>query len=203
MTSTAARHAFTELGYGDKERAQGLPKLDYLAHYDPDLLQAIVKQVSEAEGPVTEVWRRWFETYPSRTIESGPSEGHLNSFRMLYHLLPIAFKVQDEDSMLTAETLVGSAWQFMERTGSFWETGKAFMIVVKLMPSGATTSSSAEGISKIKYVASHIDEVVELIPEIITHRITTLRALQSLVEQRFPMVPAGNASSTESATLDA
>lgn len=186
MTSSAARHAFTELGYGEKEEAQGLPKLDFLASYDPDLLQAIVDQCKSGDERIVELWRHWFETYPARRVEAGPYEGHLNAFKMRYHLLPIALMVQERDSFLTSEALMGAAWQFMERTGSFWETGKAFMIVVTLLPSGDTTSSSTEGISKIKYIAAHIDHVVELIPEIKRRSITALSELQNLVEERFP-----------------
>jgi hypothetical protein len=201
MTSTAARNAFTELGYGDAERAQGLPKLDFLAHHDPKLLQAIVEQCKAGDPQIIEMWRSWFETYPSRIINSGHYEDHLDAFKMRYHLLPVALMVRNRESLLTVEALMGSAWQFMERTGSYWNTGKAFMIVVTLMPSGFTTSSSTEGIQKIKYVASHIDEVIELIPEIIAHKIIDLRQLEVLVEEHYPHDE--DASEETSATLDA
>jgi hypothetical protein len=201
MTSSAARKAFDELGYGDKERAQGLPKLDFLAHHDPELLQAIVEQCKGGDPQIVEMWRSWFESYPAKIINSGHYEDHLGAFKMRYHLLPVALMVRNRESLLTVEALMGSAWQFMERTGSFWDTGKAFMIVVTLMPSGFTTSSSAEGIQKIKYVASHIDEVIELIPEIIAHKIIDLRQLETLVEERFPHDE--DTSEETSATLDA
>lgn len=204
MTSTAARKAFKELGYGEKERGQGLPKLDFLAHYDPDLLQAIVEQCKTGDPAIVELWRRWFEWYPARIIDSAPHEGHLDIFKMRYHLLPVALMVQDRDSLLTVEALAGSAWQFMDRTGTFWDTGKAFMIVVTLMPSGHTTSSSTEGTNKIKYVAKHIDDVIELIPEIIERKVTTLRALEALMSERFPHEDdAGTAPEVDSATLEA
>lgn len=206
MTSTAARHAFSELGYSDKERALGLPKLDFLAHYDPELLQAIVSQCKEGNPQIIELWRRWFASYPARSIESGPNEGHLEVFKMRYHLLPVALMVRNRDSLLTVEALVESAWQFMERTGTFWDTGKAFMIVVTLMPSGYSTSSNAEGIKKIKYVASRIDEVIELIPEIIARKITDLQGLEALVKERFQHEEDDeneSAHEANSATLDA
>lgn len=201
MISNAARKAFDELGYGDKERAQGLPKLNFLAHYDPDLLQAIVEQCKTGSPEIVEMWRHWFEWYPARIIDSGPHEGHLDVFKMRYHLLPVALMVQDRELLLTVDALMGSAWQFMERTGTFWDTGKAFMIVVTLMPSGFTTSSSIEGTNKIKYVASHIDEVIELIPEIIARKITSIKSLDALIEERSPH--DDEAPETDSATLDA
>jgi len=189
MATPVALKAFQDLGYGNSEEHHGLPKLEYLERFAPEMLKLIVEQCKNAEYGEDELWRKWFAMYPARQIEEFPNEGYLRVFEMRYHLTPVASKinkVRGSDSMLTSETLIGAAWQFMDRTGSGWDMAKAFMIVVTLMPTNSDTSNSVEGLNKIRYVAQHLNEVIELIPEISKWTTMSLNELELLVSSRFP-----------------
>lgn len=186
MTGTPAQRAFHELGYGKEERPNGLPKLEYLHSHDPQLFRAIVDHCKRASDEEKESWRHWFRTYPARSHMSGsPDDGHLEAFRSRYHLAPLAVKVAHaamNGSNLAVETLIGSSWQYMDRTGTGWDGAKAFMIVITLMPSMGKDSEKQKT-EKIRYVKEHLAEVEKIIDEIASQGITSLDMLRRRLER--------------------
>lgn len=185
MASSPVRSAFHELGYGEDELLHGLPKLDFLYHRDPELFNDIVEHCKHADEAEQESWRQWFRTYPARRItEAEPDDGHLEVFRSRWYLAPLAVKIAHaamNGSYLAVETLIGSSWQYMERTGTGWDGAKAFMIVITLMPSMGK-DSDREKAEKIRYVREHIKEVEALVSEITEEGITTLERLKQRIE---------------------
>lgn len=191
MSSTTAQEAFDELGFGDAEMHHGMPKLRFLALHDPDLLRAVVDRYKSVNGAEAEMWHHWFSDYPSLSREGDDLvDRHLEVVRMQYNLFPAAAKVATATggSLTTAGTLVGSAWQYTERHGGAWNEGQAYMIVVMLMsPYGSESEDSRH--KKIKWVAQHINEVMELVPEIAKANYPSLEAVKAMVHKRYPKEP--------------
>lgn len=193
MSIKSAREAFNELGFGDAEMHNGMPKLEFLALHDPDLLRDLVDRYKSAGGGESEMWHEWFRDYPSLSREGdGLVERHLEVVRMQYHLFPVAAKVAAatmNGSLMSARSLFGAAWQYTDRSGGDWSMGQAYMVVVTMMsPFGSESEESRH--RTIKWVAQHIDEVVELIPEIAKANTTSLERVKVMVRDRYPEEPS-------------
>lgn len=184
MVSKAAINAFNELGYGTTERLHGMPKLEYLAHYAPEILSAVVDQCKSEDGAAAEIWRRFFATYPPRRIVGDErDEAHLEMYRMYLNMLPIAIRLDKEltgGTMKIIEAIIGSSWQYMENVGGDWDIGKAHMIVSSFAYSFHRTP--AETTEMVKYIAKHLPEAERMIPELTNKDISGIAQLRNMIE---------------------
>lgn len=179
MTSPA-QQAYDDIGFDDIDRHNAMRKLKYLETHDPEMLRLIVERC-ESSPDEAKLWRSWLSIVSPDYSADESNADHLMSYRMRYELFPTALQIAQRLGLkdYVIEVMVGSSWQFGERTGSEWDLMRAHMLAVTVAPYFG--DNYKESMNRVKFVADHFDEVMEKLPDLAAKGGLTLSELTALV----------------------